>query len=56
MTDKVPYCDENTCDSCKNVFYTPCFDSVAKEITQPKFCPFCGIRFTYTYKTKGVRP
>ena len=52
--NSLPDCDEHTCDHCKNVFYTPVFATVCKSITDPQFCPFCGIRFNYKRKTEGV--
>jgi hypothetical protein len=50
----IPDCDENTCANCKNVFYTPVFENVAKAITAPNYCPFCGIKFNYTKPTMEV--
>ena len=42
---------EHTCIECKNVFYTKWLP-LPKELTKPSFCPFCGVEFTYTFKTK----
>lgn len=36
--------DEYTCDGCENVFYVDALD-LPHEITDPKFCPFCGLQF-----------
>ena len=43
---------EHTCVECKNVFYTEWLPELPQEIAHPKYCPFCGIQFTYTFKTK----
>jgi len=47
----VPDCDEHTCDKCKGIFYTEQFAAVPAEITDPQFCPFCGIKFNWKRKT-----
>ena len=45
---------EHTCVECKNIFYTELMPIEIRAITLPKFCPFCGVAFTYTFKTKEV--
>jgi ribosomal protein L37AE/L43A len=51
----LPDMHEHTCDNCKGVFYTEWFPMLPAQITDPQFCPFCGIKFNYKRKTEGVK-
>ena len=44
---------EHTCVECKGIFYTEWYPVAIRDMTAPKYCPFCGIEFTYTFKTEG---
>jgi RNA polymerase subunit RPABC4/transcription elongation factor Spt4 len=44
---------EHACFECKGIFYTEWYPVAIRDMTAPQFCPFCGVKFTHTWKTEG---
>ncbi len=46
----LPYLTYMECFTCKNFFFIHEQPGLPLEITEPKYCPYCGTQFEYEYE------